>query len=108
MDWAAKIGPSAAQVAGHILQSRRYPEEGFRSCLGLIRLARRYPAERVESACIRAMAVNACSYKSVKSILESGLDRQSVDDGTDPVTHDVMHANVRGAAYYAKEVRRDA
>ncbi len=108
MDWAGKIGPSAARVAGHILQSRRYPEQGFRACLGLIRLARRYPAERVESACVRALAVNACTYKSVKSILESGLDRAAVDDGTHPATHDVMHANVRGAAYYAQEVRHDA
>lgn len=108
VDWAGKIGPSAAAVAGHILQSRRYPEQGFRACLGLIRLARRYPAERVEAACVRALAVNACTYKSVKSILENGLDRQSPEE-TVPDTPDIMHANVRGAAYYAQEeVRHDA
>jgi transposase len=107
MDWAGKIGPSAAKVAAHILQSRRYPEQGFRSCLGLIRLARRYPAERVESACVRALAVNACTYKSVKSILENGLDHQPVDDSTAPAVS-IMHANVRGAAYYAQEVDHDA
>jgi transposase len=107
MDWAGKIGPSAAKVAAHILQSRRYPEQGFRSCLGLIRLARRYPAERVESACVPALAVNACTYKSVKSILENGLDHQPVDDSTAPAVS-IMHANVRGAAYYAQEVDHDA
>jgi hypothetical protein len=73
----------------------------------LIRLARRYPAERVEAACARALAVNACSYKSVKSILETGLDHQSVEDSKTSDAHRIMHANVRGAAYYA-EVSHDA
>lgn len=107
IDWARKIGPSAAGVASHILQSRRYPEQGFRACLGLMRLARRYPEERVEAACTRALAVNACSYKSVKSILETGLDHQSVEDPKTPDAHRILHANVRGAAYYA-EVSHDA
>jgi transposase len=105
--WAGKVGPSAAGVASHILQSKRYPEQGFRACLGLIRLARRYPEERVEAACARALAVNACSYKSVKSILETGLDHQSVEEAKTPDAHLLVHANVRGAAYYA-EVDHDA
>jgi transposase len=109
IDWAGKVGPSAAGVADHILKSRRYPEQGFRACLGLMRLARRYPAERVEAACTRALAVNACSYRSVKSILETGLDHQSVEDSKTPDAHPMMHVNVRGAAYYAKEeVSHDA
>jgi len=107
IDWAGKIGPSAAGVAGHILQSRRHPEQGFRACLGLMRLARRYPAERVEAACARALGVNACSYRSVKSILETGLDHQSIEDAKTPDSHRIMHGNVRGAAYYA-EVSHDA
>ncbi len=72
-----------------------------------MRLARRYPAERVEAACARALAVNACSYKSVKSILETGLDHQSIDDPQTPGRTVILHANVRGAAYYA-EVGHDA
>jgi transposase len=107
IDWARKIGPSAASVAGQIIQSRRYPEQGYRGCLGLIRLARRYPVERVEAACARALAVNACSYRSVKSILETGLDRQSVEEPKSPEVHSLVHSNVRGAGYYA-EVRHDA
>jgi transposase len=106
--WAGKIGPSAAEVAGHILRSRQYPEQGFRACLGLIRLSRRFPAERVEAACVRALALNACTYKSVKSILEKGLDRQPTDESTTSPAPDLMHANVRGAAYYAQEVSHDA
>jgi transposase len=107
IDWARKIGPSAAAVAEQIIQSRRYPEQGYRACLGLIRLGRRYPAERVEAACARALAVKACSYRSVKSILEAGLDRQSLEDSKGPEVHSLVHTNVRGAKYYA-EVRHDA
>ncbi len=105
--WASKVGPSAAGVVDHILKSRRYPEQGYRACLGLMRLARRYPAERVEAACSRALAVNACSYRSVKSILETGLDHQSIEEAKTPDAHRITHANVRGAAYYA-EASHDA
>lgn len=107
MEWARKIGPSAAAVASHILQSRRYPEQGYRACLGLIRLARRYPSERVEAACTRALAVGACSYRSIKSILETNLDSQPLEDPETAGAHQMVHANVRGAAYYAG-VRHDA
>jgi transposase len=102
IDWGGKIGPSVAGVVGRILQSRQYPEQGYRACLGLMRLARRYPVERVEAACTRALAVNACSYRSVKSILETGLDHQVMEEAKAPDTHGMMHANVRGAAYYAE------
>jgi transposase len=102
VNWARKIGPSAAGVAGYILQSRQYPEQGYRACLGLMRLARRYPPQRVEAACTRALAVNACSYRSVKSILETGLDHQSIEEAKTPDAHRMIHANVRGAAYYAE------
>jgi transposase len=105
--WAGKIGPSAAGVVGHILESRRFPEQGYRACLGLMRLARRYPAERVEAACARALAVGAWSYRSVKSILETGLDGQPLLDGPTARAQEIVHANVRGAAYYA-EVCHDA
>ena len=106
VEWARKVGVSAAGVVGQILQSRRYPEQGYRACLGLMRLARRYDNARMEAACARAMAVGACSYRSIKSILEAGLDRQPLEDQSLDVIAQV-HANVRGAAYYA-EVGHDA
>ena len=107
VDWARKIGPSAAAAVGHILQSRRYPEQGYRACLGLMRLTRRYPTERVEAACTRALAVSACSYRSIKSILEASLDGQPLEEQKTAGAHQILHANVRGAAYYA-EVGHDA
>jgi transposase len=61
-----------------ILDSRQYPEQGYRSCLGIIRLSRDYTAPRLEKACQRALAIRAYSYRSVVSILKARLDQQPV------------------------------
>ena len=66
--WARKTGPDTAAFARKLLESRPHPEQGYRSCLGLMRLARAYPAERLEAACRRALHIGAFSYKSVNTI----------------------------------------
>ena len=73
--WAAKTGPATAALCRAIMAARPHPELGFRSCLGVLRLGDRYGPERLEAACARALAIGACSYRSVRSILERGLDR---------------------------------
>ena len=97
--WAAKTGPATARLTEAILAARRHPEQGFRSCLGIVRLGNRYGAERVEAACARALAVRAHSYRSVESILRAGLDRQPLPVEAPPRTHP-GHDNVRGPGYY--------
>lgn len=97
--WAEKTGPATAELARGILESRPHPEQGFRSCLGIVRLGERYGAERVEAACRRALAVRAFSYRSVESILKSGLDRQPLPAERVLRIHP-RHDNLRGAAYY--------
>jgi transposase len=99
---AEAIGPWTATAVSRILESRTYPEQGYRSCLGILRLADRYSKERLESACARALRFETVSYKSVKSILETGMDRQSIDPEPAPEIHGLVHANVRGAAYYGE------
>ena len=74
--WADKIGPFTAKLVGRIIDSRPYPEQAFKSCMGVIQLSRHYEKERVEAAAKRALQYNACSYRSMKAILSSGLDRQ--------------------------------
>ena len=98
ISWAEKTGPATAELAKGILESRPHPEQGYRSCLGVIRLADRYGAERVEAACRRAVAVRAFSYKSVQSILSHGLDAQPIT--ARPVRTHPRHDNLRGAGYY--------
>lgn len=98
--WAERSGPSVAGLVAGIMASRPHPEHGFRSCLGIMRLGRRFGDERLELACARALAIRALSYRSVESILKAGLDGQPLP-GSEPVTTPIGdHANVRGAAYY--------
>ena len=73
--WAAHSGPATAQVVETILASRPHPQQGFRACLGIMRLGKSYGDERLEAACRRALTLGACSYKSIESILKLGLDR---------------------------------
>ena len=97
--WARQTGPATAGLAEAILEARPHPEQGYRSCLGIIRLADRYGPERVEAACRRALAARALSYRSVESILRHGLDSQPLQpDG--PTRVHPRHANLRGASYY--------
>ncbi len=103
IEWAVATGPRTAELVKAILASRPHPEMGFRSCLGIIRLARRYSPERLEAACARALAIHATSYRSVHSILKKGLDHLPLPK---PESRAVpsMHQNIRGAAHFAQEV----
>lgn len=100
LEWAKKIGPSMAALAEEIMRRRPHPEQGFRSCLGLIRLRERYGEERLERACARALRHRAFSYKSVAAILKNNLDRadELPADGGQPALP--LHGNLRGGSYY--------
>jgi transposase len=102
VEWATKTGRATAELVAAIMSSRLHPQQGFRSCLGLMRLGDRYGTERLEAASRRALAIRGLSYKSVKSILDHGLDRQPPVDTPDGVVP-IEHGNVRGAAYYQGE-----
>jgi transposase len=99
VEWAARIGPKCGQVVEHILQTKPHPEQGFRSCLGIIRLGKGVGEPRLEAACARALRFGTCSYRSIKSILEKGLDRQA--DEPELPLHSPPHENVRGQDYYS-------
>jgi transposase len=100
--WAAHRGPATAQVVETILASRPHPQQGFRSCLGIMRLGKSYGNERLEAACQRALTLRACSYKSIESMLTHGLDRRPLLQ--QPVaTAGPAHANIRGPHSYTEE-----
>jgi len=92
--WAEKTGPSTAQLVQAIMASRPHPEQGFRSCLGILRLGEHYGAERVEAAAKRALVIQAFSYRSMESILKTGLDRQPLPNA-DPIPNHRPHENLR-------------
>jgi len=97
--WAEKIGPQTAQLINTVLSLRSHPQQGFRSALGILRLAKSYGDQRLESASKRALMIGASSYRSVASILKHGLDQKPLDrESTD--RRSILHANVRGPQYY--------
>ena len=97
--WAENTGPATAALVEGIMRSRPHPEQGFRSCLGIFQLGRRYGRERLEAASTRALAVEAYSYRSVESILRTGLDREPQPPRPVQLVL-VEHENVRGPNYY--------
>lgn len=97
--WAGKIGPQTVQLIGNILNSRPMPQQGFRSCLGVLRLAKSYGDQRLEAACKRAVAIGGTSYRSVESILKHNLDQKPLLDEAVAIIP-ISHINIRGAHYY--------
>jgi transposase len=95
---ASKIGPQAAALVDLILRSKPHPEQGFRSCIGIVRLVKRYPVERVEAACGRALALNTRSFTSVVTILKNKAEKPT-SSTTEP-SEVLVHHNIRGADYY--------
>jgi transposase len=101
IDWARTIGPQTAALVEAILADRPHPEQGYRSCLGILRLAKGYGTERVEAACARAGAARARSYRHVDAILKHGLDRLPLAvEAPAPLTLGPAHEHLRGSAYY--------
>ncbi|MCB1129246.1 MAG: transposase, partial [Verrucomicrobiae bacterium] len=98
VQWACKTGPACAQLVQRILEERPHPEQGFRSCLGIIRLGKAAGSQRLEAACQRALHFGTCTYRSVESILKHRLDQQPLEPELPLNPPD--HANVRGRSYY--------
>lgn len=96
--WAATVGPSTAELIEEIMRRRKHAEHGFRSCLGILRLTKTYPAARIERACARAVKFRTFTSKSVTAILRNNLDAE--DAQNEPTGPLPTHGNVRGADYY--------
>ena len=86
------------------MKRRAHPEQGFRSCLGVMRLGKRYTPQRLEKACERAVVIETYTFKSIESILKNGLDQQPLI----PVANRraAVHPNIRGPRYYRQEEDR--
>ncbi len=82
---AAAIGPATIALVERIMAAKPHPEQGFRTCLGILRLVRGYGPERLEAACQRGLDIGAGSYRSVQSI---------------PDEPPASHGNIRGRGYY--------
>jgi len=102
LNWASSIGPHTQAVIQYQLGSRRHPEHGYRACLGLLSLSKKYGKDRLEAACRRAQYIGGMNYKSIASILRRSLDKVPLQHKEPPkqVSLPLLHDNVRGADYY--------
>ncbi len=100
LNWASQTGKSCRLVAERILADRPHPEQGFRSCVGLISLGKRYGRTRVEMACRRALFLDLASYHCVKNMLANNQDKLPLPDD-EPLFLPVNNPDhIRGSAYY--------
>src|SRR3954465_11067062 len=93
-----RIGPSTAAFFQAVIAARPHPEQGFRTCLGILSLARRYDNARVDAACRRGILIKARSVASIRSILKNGLDRAFLDETSND--QPLRHRNIRGQGYF--------
>lgn len=99
--WGETVGESTGALVAAILADRPHPEQGYRSCLGILRLAKRYGNDRLEAACARGHRARARSYRHIESILKNGLDRVEPEEAKKPPQASLpLHENVRGSDYY--------
>lgn len=98
--WASTVGPETGRAVESVMASKRHPEEGYRAALGVIRLASRYGKPRLESACHRALALHSATYKTIHSILKTGMDSQPLNEPTATSAVLTDHENLRGSRYY--------
>jgi len=96
--WAEKTGAHTARLVKTVLDSRAHPEQGYRSCLGILSLHKHYPKQRLENAAARALRYSNLSLKALRKILENGLDRLEEKDSS--TTTLPAHDNIRGGQYY--------
>lgn len=106
LSWASRVGPATRQIIARILSSRRHPQQAFRSCLGLLSLAKRDTPDLLERACQKGLSLSVHSYREIRMLIESPSVRKPPlpDSSTlPPRTHD----NLRGATYYAQSEKGD-
>jgi transposase len=97
---AGKIGSATAVLCEVILERKRHPEQGFRTCLGILRLAKCFGSKRLEAAAAYALEIGAQTYGSVKSILDNNMDRHPPGKPAADNSTAVFHDNIRGSRYY--------
>jgi hypothetical protein len=101
-NWAKKIGPATAHLVQTIIKNADHPKIGLRACLGLLSLHKEFTAQRLEAACVRATSFPHWSVSSIRSLLKSGLDRQTIQL---PIPNLIIphHENIRGAQYFTTQ-----
>ena len=97
ISWGEAIGSEVRAMVEKVLSDRPYPEQAYRSCLGILNLAKKYGKERLNRACARALSYGSYSYRSVKTILEKNMDKIQEETLAAELP---LHENIRGGGYF--------
>lgn len=100
LQYAGKYGQSVRELIQKVMASRKFPEQAYKSCLGIIRLENKYSADRLNLACLRALEYRAYSYQSVVNILQKELDKQTTLTPVKTIV--INHEDIRGSQYYSE------
>jgi transposase len=104
LNWAKDLGPNVLILTQKMLTRKAHPEQAYRACLGLLNLSRQYDNQRLDSACERAITIGSPTVRSVKSILQKGIDQLALPLDTSPTSSEEAscddHDNIRGPQYY--------
>lgn len=104
LNWAQTIGPKTKDVIQHLLNQAAHPEQSYRSCFGILSLAKRYGKDRLEAASSRALAIGSPKRHSIASILKKGLDKHPLTPCEASTSSVIQHENIRGASHYQSKL----
>ena len=104
LNWALDIGANTRDVIQYLLNQATHPEQSYRSCFGILSLAKRYGKERLEAASYRAIAIGSPRRHSIASILKKGLDQQLLKQHEENTSSVIKHENIRGASHYQSQL----
>ena len=105
INWAGEAGPNTKKLAEKIIDRQVIPQQGYNSIKGLISLGKRYGGTRLEQACFRALRIGSPSYRTVKNILNSGLEDKPLPSSEGDSSTDVStHENIRGADFFIQPI----
>ena len=97
---ALRLGPNVHTFVDVLLAARRVPEQAYRSCLGVLRLAEVFTPARLDAACERALMLKTQSYSSLHSILKNGMESRPPHQHGAADGPAIEHINIRGATYF--------
>ena len=104
LNWALDIGPNTRDVIQRLLNQGAHPEQNYRSCFGILSLAKRYGKVRLEAASYRALAIGSPRRHSIESILKKGLESQPLNANETDTAPVVKHENIRGPGHYQSKI----
>jgi transposase len=102
LSWGESIGRHVRDVVDTILSRKTHPEQGFKSCMGILNLTKKYDHTRLDKACQKALMYEYVSYKGIENMLKNGVEENMQQELFKEYTHGI-HENVRGQKYYKQE-----